>query len=324
MRIELYIPEPALYERGEHWIRERLSEIEAAGGKADSVQKAVKMFVQTPVRFQAPSEQELRSGYARIEEQAIQALDVKTCPSGSFTLDDAFRLAVARDFTFEQKGSGVVGLQDCVILASALHHLQHNPVSAAFVSNDAVFSRLARLAPTYGVDLRLISGTDELEKILDRAHDAEWGPVIREWWSREDQQIRALILDQTAQIETFIEQNIDRSAIQKRVVGTVLSIGPPKLESVGGVRPEAKGEAAEPIQFSCDLHVSYEVVVERSPLSLGALLHLQYVVTGGPPTQSTGGSPIQATEKTTAIVELTARVNPEHTELTLDGVQMRE
>src|SRR5207249_11299900 len=99
MQTELYIPEPVLHERGEQWARKTLVEIESAGNKAITVQKAISSFVSTPVLFQAPSEKELRSGYSSVEQRALQELGLKTCPSGSLSLDEAFKFAVARDFT---------------------------------------------------------------------------------------------------------------------------------------------------------------------------------------------------------------------------------
>ena len=43
-------------------------------------------------------------------------------------LDEIFRMAVARDSLFEQKGDHVVGLQDCVIALSILDRLGNGPV----------------------------------------------------------------------------------------------------------------------------------------------------------------------------------------------------
>jgi hypothetical protein len=111
-----------------------------------------------------------------------------------------------------------------------------------------------------------------------------------------------------------VEDNIDPASSERNITGTVISMGSPRLEGFGVIRPDHKGEATDPLGFSSDLRMTYEVIVERTSL-IGGLGTLQSLMSGGP---------FRSKEKTTAIVELIAQVSPDYSQLKLDTVKLRD
>ncbi len=313
MGVELYIPEPALYERAEQGIRRALDELAAAWAKAKAAGKALRCFGAAVV-LQAPAEAELRTRYTSAEQEALKSFHIQLTPYASRPLDEVFRMAVTRGFTFEGKGSGVVGLQDCVILLSVFDHLRANPTSAALVSKDEVFSRIPALAPT-GIELRLISGLTALNEVLDKAHHAAFSAEFKQWFTEETERITQLLTTHREKIQNFLELNIDPSEVEKVFSGSILSTQPPTIEHFGIIRPELEGAVGEPLRFSCDVSVSYTAIVEQRFSSLAALLGQQ------PPLEPS--PPVQVTEHRTVTVELAAQISPDYTNLTLQTARIR-
>jgi len=315
MGVGLYIPEPALYERNEQWIREALAKLEVGRAEVKDARKYVQPLGAS-VSFEVPVEAEIRTRYASVQQKALAEFRIRGVPYASRPLDEVFRMAVQRVFTFEDSKAGVVGLQDCVILLSVLDHLCANPASAALVSNDAVFSRIPALTPE-GVDLHPISGLAALEKTLDEAVSAALSAELTRWWTEEAERIRQVLTTQHGRIRGFLEESIGSSEIEKLFVGRVLAVEPPTIESLGRIRPELAGLADEPLRFSCDLRVSYTATVEQQFSSLLAAL------VGGqqPPTESTPAR--QTTEHRTVTIELGAQVSPDYSNLALQTAHLR-
>lgn len=336
MKMELYVPEPVLHERAEQWIRERVEELTALTDKAAATQTEIQALfdlvdenarnaIGPAVILRLPHPQQLRTCYTDVEKKALQTFNFNICPYGAMPLSEAFRLAVARDFTFEEKKPGVVGLQDCVILISVIEHLRANPTTAAFISHDAVFSRLSTLSGRWNVDLRHISGIDSLEQELDKAHEVAYNEVFGMWWGNESDRILESLNDNRSRIEEFLAVTIEPSEIEQRVAGTVISIGPPKIVDIRIVRPELKGESNEPIRFSSDLIVTYRLTIDRLAVGFG----LSDALAAYQPPEGQSPTPPPRMERIEDIasrrtVELSAELTPEYTELRLLSAKIRQ
>jgi hypothetical protein len=96
------VPEPALHERSEQWMRETLAALSETTTKAKGAQKALKS-VGLELSLQSPTEDLLRSKYADAEQNALKRDRLQQIPYPSRPLDEIFRMAVAREFTFEEK-----------------------------------------------------------------------------------------------------------------------------------------------------------------------------------------------------------------------------
>jgi hypothetical protein len=312
MGVELVIPQAALVERAEQWIRGMLNEFAGAQAKAKAAQKSIRPLGLVAA-FQAPAEAELRAEYQRAEQKELSEFSIQQIPTADRTLDEVLRMAVGRDFTFEDTERGVVGFQDCVILLSVFDHLSANPTSAGLVSNDAIFSRIPKLRPT-GLDLCHIRGLAALDKALDDAHNAVWSPTLRQWWDEESRRITEALALHKERVREFLEASIDGSEIEKLFSGTVVTIEPPAIESFGTIRPELEGEADEPIRFSSDIKVAYTAVVEGRS-AFAALL------SGLPPGESLPA--VRATEHRTVTVELAAQLSSDYSDLKLQAARIR-
>jgi hypothetical protein len=314
MRVELYIPEPVLHERTEQWIREALEELSAASAKAVAAHKTVRR-IGLASEFKGPSEGDLRTRYAKAEEIVLAKFGMLDTPYPSLPLEEVFRMAVARNFTFEDKKVGVVGLQDCVILLSVFDHLRSNPAPSAFVSSDGVFSRIQSLSPG-GVDLRLIPGVTALQKFLEDAHDLAFGTEIKRWWTEETERIMAVLTMNRERVQEFLDKTIDRSETDRLFDGKVVALERPEIESFGSMRPGLEGAQDEPIRFSCDVKVSYTAVVEQRPFSLSLAL------LGRPEPPREQPEPVQTTQRRNVTVELAAQVTPDYSVLTLESARI--
>jgi hypothetical protein len=313
MNVELCIPEPALHERAEQWIRETLEKLTEAHSKVTAIQRALQ-GLGSHVAFSAPAEDELRTEYEKAEHWALGDFKIQPTPFAAHPLHEVFQMAVTRGFTFEETKGGVVGLQDCVILLSVFEHLRAKPALAALVSKDAVFSRIPGLAPA-GVELRLISGLEALEKVLDEAHNAAFNDEFRRFWSDTTAGITGALTTNRERVKGFIVSSVDRTDFEKLFPGKMLTAEQPTIETFGVIRPDFKGDATDPIAFSCDVSVSFTATVER--VNLLALAGLQTPFFKPPPT-------IQVTEQRTATVEQTAHVTHDYSQLTLETARLRE
>jgi hypothetical protein len=327
MGIEIYIPEPVRFERKEQWIRETLSKVQAASTSVQSLRRTLKSLDETlSVQFQVPTEGEMRTVYETTEQAALDKFNIRFSPYGTLRLDEVFRMAVARDFTFEQKGDGVVGLQDCAILISVLDHLSANPTQAAFVSGDGVFERLPTLSVNYKVDLSLVPSIDALEKTLDDAHGKAFSAEFGEWWANETKSIRETVTAHFSQIAVFLETTIEPAQIDGLFAGKILSRSSPTVEHVTLVRPDVTGEDRESIPFSCDLVVAYSAVVERASLpTLDLLTNL--IAWGGRHESATSSMQPrlqQIKETRTVTVELEGKVSPDYANITLIAARIKD
>jgi hypothetical protein len=313
MGVELNIPEPALHERAEHGIRETLDDIADAQKKVATIRKAVQ-HLGVDVIFGAPEEPSLRAQYANFDRAALEYFHIQTAPFASHPLEDIHRMAVARDFTFEDTRRGVVGLQDCVILLSVFHHLRASPASAAFVSNDSIFSRIPMLVPT-GVELVHIPGLDGLEKTLNEILEPAFDVVLRKWWDDESFGIRQALEKDRDKVQQFLEASLDQSELETRSGGRLITGRNPIIENFGWIRPELRSASDERLRFSCDLKVSYEFTFERR---LGWLASAFYNPAAQQPPQ-----PEQVTECRELTVELAAQLNPDYTDLKLETACIR-
>ena len=318
MGAELYVPDPALHERAEQWVRETLAALSETSTKAKAARKALKP-VGLEVTLQLPTEELLRAKYTGAEQAALKEDCLQRSPFPTRPLDEIFRMAVAREFTFEEKKDGVVGLQDCVILFSVLDHLKANPASAAFVSNDGIFAKIPALTAA-GTDLRLIRGVTELEKILDDAVMPSFDVEFDQMWQYLTTRITALLNEHREEIQRFIERNITPAELEKVFADRVISSGPLAIERFGAIHPEMKGGADDPLLFSCDVTVSYTANVEERLERLITLASLM----GSPSAAelSQFGSQVVSRERS-AIVELSAQVNPDYTNLQLNAARIR-
>jgi hypothetical protein len=314
MNVELYIPQPALYERAEQGIREALAEVGAAEEKAKTAGKALRRFG-AAVEFRAPAEAELRASYEQVQQAALREFHIRQASHTSRELDDVFRMAVARDFTFEHTKHGVVGLQDCVILLSVFDHLRANPTSAALVSNDAVFSRIPKLVPP-GVELRHILGLTALSEVLDKATHAAFGIEFEQWWAKETDRLKQALETHRDKIKEFLEETIDPTELGKVFgFGNILAIQQLTIKGFDGIRPGLEGGTDERQVFSCDASVSYTATIERS-VSLASLLGQQPLAESPPP--------ILANEHRTITIELTAKISRDYADLTLETARIRD
>ena len=315
MGIVLCVPDPSLHERAEQWIRETLAAIVATSEKATTAQKALKS-AGLELTLQSPTEHQLRVSYAEAEREALQIYRLQRIPYASRPLDEIFRMAVARDLTFQERKDGVVGLQDCVILLSVLDHLKTNPVPSAFVSNDRIFTEISNTA-LGSSELRLIRGLTELEQILDAAVEASFNADFRRMWEYLTTRIRALLNEHRDEIQRFIEQNIDTAELEKLFSGRIVSKEPPTIKQFGAIHPEMQGEADDPLLFSCDATVSYTANLEERLTTLASLLGAQ-----SDAELSQFSSQIVSRERS-AVVDLTAQINPDYTNLRLNAARIR-
>jgi len=261
------------------------------------------------VVFQAPAQVTLRAEYDRAEQSSLRKLCIQRVPYATKALDEVFRMAVSRGFTFQETKAGVVGLQDCVILLSVFDHLRTNPTSAAFVSHDAIFSRIPSLTADFGVNLRLISGLTDLEEVFDAAQSAALDLEFKGWWAGEVERIMNVLEASRNLIEAFLGKTVDSAEIEKLFSGHVVTLEPPTVGRIGHIRPELQGAANGPICFSCDVSVSWGARVEQPLYSLASLIGLQSFP--GPFTAA------EITQSRTATVELAAQVGADDAKLEL-------
>jgi hypothetical protein len=139
-------------------------------------------------------------------------------------------------------------------------------------------------------------------------------------WEYLTTRITALLNEHRDEIQRFIEQNIDTAELEKLFVGRVVSSGPPAIERFGAIHPELKGEADDPLLFSCDVTVSYTANVEERLERLITLASLM----GSPSAAelSQFGSQVVSRERS-ATVELSAQINPDYTNLQLRAARIR-
>jgi len=321
MGVELFIPEPALYERAEQWMKEARSRLDTARAKV----KDALGFVQplgAAIPFEAPGEAALRTSYASASQRALNRFKVKSAPYGSRPIAEVFQWAVQRAFTFQDTQRGVVGLQDCVILLSVLDHLRTSPATAAFVSSDGVFDRIPKLTPA-GVSLRHIPGLLKLQEVLEEAHDPVFTAEIEKWWEEEGRRIEQVLTNEQNQVLSFLEQTVDPGEIERlfggSVISSVISVGLPRIQRFSQIRPDPKNAASDPLSFSCDVNVSYTATVE---LRLG--IWSAFLPTS-PPGGSLPGEPAsrQVVENRSVTIELGASVALDYTHLTLQTARIR-
>jgi hypothetical protein len=315
MGAEICVPAAALHERSEQYIRETLAAFDAVRAKAKEAQKDVQSLGLTAT-LRLPTEDELRGRYADVERAAVARFRVQQVPYASRSLDEIFRMAVARDLTFEEKKGGVVGLQDCVILLSALEHVKANRVPSAFVSNDGIFSKISMLAPTgAGTDVQLVRGLTALELILKEAVDATFNADFSRLWDETTGRIKQALTARGTEIQRFLEQNIDPAQAEALFVGRLVSLGPLAIDGFGAIRPDLAGEANDPVRFSCDLSVSYSGTVEEQRFSLDQLIGGRTVGELSPPEK--------VVRDRSAIVELGAQIDADYTNLKLLSARIR-
>ena len=104
MGAQICIPDAALHERAEQWIRgtlTTLSELQAKRTDAQWVLQSVGLSVS----LQVPTEEELRGKYAVAERAALADYRVERIRHSSHPLREVFNMAVARGFTFEEKNT---------------------------------------------------------------------------------------------------------------------------------------------------------------------------------------------------------------------------
>jgi hypothetical protein len=322
MRIELCVPAPALHERAEQWVREAMSALEAATAKAKSAQDALQPF-DAAVTFQGPDEAEIRRRYEDASRAALNDFQIRVTKYPALPLDEVFRTAVARGGTFEEIKSGkggVVGFQDHVILHSAFDDLREQPVPAAFVSRDGVFSRIPALA-AQGVDLRYIPGISDLETILDSFLRAPFSAEFERWWDEVSKRVTEVLTARRDEVQAFLTHTLGTREVEKLFGGKVLATLPPNIKQFGMIRPELKGHPDGPIHFSCDVSVSYKATVENLYSSLQSLL--VGLSTSTLPFFGESSSPVQTEQARTVTVELIAQVSTDYQSLTLHSAHIR-
>jgi hypothetical protein len=224
-------------------------------------------------------------------------------------MEEAFRMAVRGEFTFERKPAGVVGLQDGIILASVLDHVGLSPMPSAFVSKDAVFERLPKII-TIGTTLEWIQGLDALENVLKQALALSFDNVFDTWWDEETERDRNAIRAQFPAIAQYLEQSIDPEQMEKLFGSRVVSASPPSVVDVDFIRPDFKREESDPHAVSCVLRVTFFAVVERpsNTSSLARTLGLTL-----PP--SPGDTLVQVSESRDANVDFACELSPDYTTL---------
>lgn len=317
--IELCVPTATLHERAEQRVREVLATVEDAKAKTKTAQKTLESFrLANGVAFQGPEESEIKERYEAMSRAAMARFQIREVPCATRSFEEVFRTAVARGGTFESKESGVVGVQDWMILLSAVDDLQARPTDAAFVSADKVFLKIPTIIPT-DVSLQLIQGLGPLEKALDGAigevYDAEFDRLLKEI---DDGISRALDSNRDV-IEEFIKTQIDTSEVEKLFSGKVLSVDSLAIQRFGVIRPKIAGATTDPLQFSCDVRVAYKATVEETlyGYSTAATAPRTFAEVGIPPYT------FHSVKEGTATVEVNAQVNADYSKLVLNSAQIR-
>ncbi len=312
MKAELCVPEAALHERCEQCLRQTLEALAAASTKINASQKFLKPLGLSAT-LQVPTEKEIRDKYADAERQALSTFAIQRIPFSTHPLESIFRMAVAREFTFEENKAGVVGLQDCTILLSAFEHLAATPVTAAFISKDHVFSGIPSLASP-GVDMRFVRGVDELDQILQKSLDATYTEDFARMWSEMSERITAVLMASRSEVQRLIEKSVYSAEIEKLFPGAIENLEPPSVLQFGSIRPDVEGAESEPIKFSCDVNVLYTAVVQKTSNALALIL-------SDVPSLLT---PTHSKLSRDGVVELGAQVDPDYSNLRLISARIRE
>jgi len=309
MKVELCVPEPALHERQEQWVREALQSVEKVRASTNAAREKLGPLVPM-LNMAGPSEEDIRRHYHAVEAEAIMEYKIRRTPCDTSSLEEVFQKAVARDFTFEQVGKNVVGFQDCVILLSAVQDLRTSPLPAAFVSADHIFRKIPDITPPE-VGLLHIAGIEALRSAFDEAIESVLPGEVRNWLDGVERGVKQALEANREMVQSFLQRNVNALDVERLFEGKVLALGPPVIERFEMVRPDI--EQGEPLQFTCDVSVSYTATIEEPPSQLSEVF------------ASLGGffaSPSEVGQKSIT-VKLVGRIDSSYKNPTLESARLR-
>jgi len=185
------------------------------------------------------------SAYASRTQQMKAYLLIQSVPTVGPALSDLVKQAAYRIPPFEEitrgKGTAVIGFQDAVILSSVLGHLAANPTTAAFVSEDSIFShaRVKAHVEELGLDLRFYQHLrvlgDELWELV--------APAIRRGWENDFARAREAVDANLATLEPELLRSLDLGDIGRGESAKVLEVRSARIKKVAAVQtdlPETK------------------------------------------------------------------------------------
>lgn len=105
---------------------------------------------------------------------------------------------------------------------------------------------------------------------------------------------------------SFLNTKLDPAQVERLFIGKLISLGPPDIQSFGAIRPDLAGEANDPIQFSCDVIVSYAAIVEEQRFSLEYLVGGQMTAEQSPPED--------VVRTLSTVAELSAQIDADYTQ----------
>jgi hypothetical protein len=188
--------------------------------------------------------------------------DISTAPITKTSLDEIFRMAIARGGAFEESGKGVVGFQDTVVILAVVEHLRSlNSHVGGFVSQDGVFERkpeVTALAVEAGVTLRFFKTLAEViatwKKKLGSDPHRDWDVDVH-LADEALQRVKSLLL-------SFALEELNRAALEGAEPVNV-ELRNARILDITNVQtpPLEKRKLGEPRQISFDVSFEADQVV---------------------------------------------------------------
>lgn len=210
--ITVFIPDAVEAEIEEHLIRDYNKLFEDISSAVRKANRQFGYLSGEEFSVALPSPSRLRERYRQASQASRTECGIKTVPFGHATLESVFKRAIERQPPFEEKGGGVVGLQDTTIFLSIVEFLgERVSQQGAIVSADAIYSKARSSLQEWAL---LLGGKVEFHTLeqISTLIEGEWvdglDPRVKEAFDRDLEHASGELRKRMELIELFLKHKL--------------------------------------------------------------------------------------------------------------------